>query len=550
MYLISKDDGEMAKIPILKSFPLSITSGKKPSGCRRAATTQPSHRNALSARSSPSRHHKAMVSRKATPSNRLSLPPANVTTSQVTKFKYWAEDAINNQQRQIDRIAGTVSKIEKDISLFKDFMLEVRSEISSTRQIADLVGEEDLSSLREELNRLRQKVEESGQAISRANDDSSRSLESVSQHVEQVGQKVGEVDELKLELARMRARVEFLETKPQLPPTLNRQLRPCSGRNKRRQSELDSLCSPSEEPPREPFQKKSKITSSSPNEESSGATSHVERTSNRRHAPTREVIEIMSSEHDTSSPIPNEEDEEDRFNIPNNVHNSQRSIPNSTSSTHILEESSGNRQASTSLQTPTADKAHSAVSRPGTSRIEVLVPYSPNLAMSVQQQAGRVRDESGVLLLSNGKVDGRSLRFKKRTTSKEDVGSDYQETGFSKTSREWTPIARSSSRAMNSSPAPGRQDSVSPGEGEDSQRKGKFKCETCKKVYSVSQGLEYVSTQSPNPFQWLEKVLTSVFSSTSNTRIVTPPNRTAPLWSLLLATNATGTSKLCGVSML
>ena len=493
MYLISKDDGEMAKISILKSFPLSITSGKKPSGCRRAATAQPSHRNAISARSSPSQHHKSMVSRKSTPSNRLSLPPTSVTTSQVTKFKNWAEDAINNQQKQIDRISGTVGRIEKDIGLFKDFMLEVRSEIGSTRQIADPAGKEDLSSLREELHGLRQQVAESGQAVSRANDDSSRSLEYVAQHVEQVGQKADEFDELKLELPRMRARVGSLETQSELPPTSNRQLLPGPGRNKRRQSELDSLCSPSEESPTGPFQKKSKIASSSSSEKSSSAKSDVERTSNRRNAPMREIIEIISSEHDSSSPIPGDE-YEDRLNITNNAENSQRTIPNSTSSTQILGESSGNRQPSTSLQTPTSDMPYSEIPRPSTPRIEVRVPYSASLATSLQHQARRVRDESGVLLLPNGKVDGRSLRFKKRTTSKENVTPDHQEgTSFLEAGREWTPIARSNSRAMNSSPAPGRQDSVSTGESTDSHSKRIFKCETCKKVYSVSQGLEYVS---------------------------------------------------------
>ncbi|KAH7398000.1 hypothetical protein BKA64DRAFT_673318 [Cadophora sp. MPI-SDFR-AT-0126] len=462
MYVVNEYDGEKAKISILKSFPLSINSGKKPSGDRRAATVQPSRRNVHSAHSSPSWLNQAMVSRKSSPDNRLSLPPTGVTTSQVTKFKNWAEDTINSQQKHIDRISGTVDRLERDMSLFKDFMLEVRSELGSTRQISDSVGEEDLLALREELNGSREQVEQCGQAISRVNSDFyKRRLEAIAHNVEQVSQKAKEVDELKLELARMRARVKFLESQSHVPPTSNRQLRPDPGTNKRRQGGMDNLRSPSEDSPAEPIQKRRKVVLNSPHGEDCSATSDVEKTRDRQTTPNREIIEILSSEHDPSSPNRGPDDEKDRPNAPRNAEIIQSSIPNSTFSTYVLEESSGNRQAYPSMQTPTTHKATSAVPRPGSSRVEVCVPCSATLTPSLQQPGVRVRDSNGVLLLPSGKVDGRSLRYKKHKTSKENVAQDHsEEPGFTEAGR-GTHVTRSKGTAMmTSTPASGGQDSA------------------------------------------------------------------------------------------
>ncbi|KAH7354717.1 hypothetical protein BKA65DRAFT_227289 [Rhexocercosporidium sp. MPI-PUGE-AT-0058] len=508
MSVVTEEGGGKAKISILKSFPLTIASGKKPPGTRRAATVQPSPRYPHSAFKTPAPIHKAVVSRTPGPEDRLSLPLPNVTVSDVTKFKTWAEDAINTQQKDIDRISGTVDRIERNMRLFKDFMIAIRSELASSRRFPDSIGGEDLSALREDLDDLRRQVEENGHAISRASNDlPGRNLQDIAHDVEEVSQKVSEVDGLNSELESMRARVKSLEHSRHLnfpgALTSSRQLRPARGPSKRRHSQMNDLRSPSEDSPTEPSQKKRRVALSSPNEESSSIAGCIEKTPDHQVAPARNILEILPSEHDPSSPSRGEDYEQDQPNTPSNIENGTRTATNPTSSISALGQSSGNIRGPVSMQIPTADEGYTSVLRPGSSRLEVRVPYSTPLAMSLQQKVVRIRDSDGVLLLPNGKVDRRSLRFKGRKSGgKENAGPDgyggdsqESETGFMKPGREWTPVMRAlGSRRTMSSPASAsaRQDPVSPAEGNDDVKKI-FKCGGCSKGYCNISGLDYVT---------------------------------------------------------
>ncbi|KAL5329651.1 hypothetical protein ACEPPN_003166 [Leptodophora sp. 'Broadleaf-Isolate-01'] len=503
MSVVTEEYGAKAKVSILKSFPLSISSGKKPTGPRRAATIQPSPRIQHSGLRTLVPLHKSVVSRTPGPDERLSLLPLNVTASEVTKFKTWAEDAINTQQKDINLISGAVDRIEQDMRLFKNFMIEVRSNLASSQQLPDSIGEEDLSALREDLYDLRQQVEENGQAISKAtNELFGRSLQDTTQDVEEVSQKVSEVDGLKSELEIMRARVKSLEdarhSNVSAAAVSSHQLRPAPGPNKRRQSQINNLSSPSEDFPTEPSRKKRRVALSSPNDSNLSITGRTEKTPDRQVAPARDMIEMLSSEHNPSSPIRGQKDEQDQPNTPNNTQNGKSAIPNSTLSAPVLRKSSGNSRGPALIQTPAAEEGSSPVQKLRSSRIEVRVPYSMALAISTQQQVVPIRDSNGVLLLSNGKVDRRSLRFKGRKAGKENASLDHNdsdslEPGFKEPDREWTHATRSmGSRKITSSPAlaSARQDSVSPAEGREDTRKS-FKCGGCGKGYRNMSGLDY-----------------------------------------------------------
>ncbi|KAG4435197.1 hypothetical protein IFR05_009305 [Cadophora sp. M221] len=500
MSVVTEEDGDKAKISILKCFPLSIAASKKPAGTGRAATIQPSPRIQHSGLGTPVHLHKSVVSRTPCPDDRLSLLPPSVTVSEVTKFKTWAEDAINSQQKDIDRISRTINGIKQDMRLFKNFMIEVRSELASSRhqQLPDPIGEEDLSALREDLDGLRQQVKENGQAISKVSGElPSRSLQDIAQDVEKVSQKVSKVDGLKSELERMRARVKSLEdsrlSNVSAPAVSSRQLRLISGPNKRRQNQTDNLRSPSQDSPTEPLQKRRRAALSSPNEDNSSTAGHIDKNPDRQLAPARDPIEILSSEHDTSSPIRGQDDEQDHPTTPNNTQKKMPAIPNSTSSASALGHSSGNIRGPASTEV-----GYSSVQRTGSSRIEVRVPYSCALAMSMQQQVARIRNSNGDLLLPKGKVERRSSRFKGRKSGKVNAGpdnddSDSQEPGFEKADGESTHVTRSmGSRKIVSSPAPAsaRQDSVSPAEGSEDAKKI-FKCGGCGKGYRTANGLDY-----------------------------------------------------------
>jgi len=119
----------------------------------------------------------------------------------VTIFKSWAESAINTQKQDIDRLSGSVDRIERDMQVLRNFMEETRTELASNRHLQDNKTEEGLANVRGELDTLRKQVNSEPRPVSRESFKlSNRSLDTIAQDVQLVSQKVDEVDELKREL--------------------------------------------------------------------------------------------------------------------------------------------------------------------------------------------------------------------------------------------------------------------------------------------------------------------------------------------------------------
>jgi hypothetical protein len=119
----------------------------------------------------------------------------------VAKFKSWAETAINIQRQDIDRLSGSVDRIERDIRLFKDFMEEVRTELASNTHLQDGSTVEGFVSTDGELDELSQQVNSNLKPVSRGRFElSNRSLDIIVKDVQLVSRKVDEVDLLKKEL--------------------------------------------------------------------------------------------------------------------------------------------------------------------------------------------------------------------------------------------------------------------------------------------------------------------------------------------------------------
>jgi peptidoglycan hydrolase CwlO-like protein len=126
-----------------------------------------------------------------------------MTTPQVdvTIFKSWAETAINAQKQDIDRLSGSVDRIERDMQILRNFMEETRTELASNRHLQNNKTEEGLANVHGELDTLRQQVNAEPRPVSRENFElSNRSLDIIAQDVQLVSRKVDEVDELKREL--------------------------------------------------------------------------------------------------------------------------------------------------------------------------------------------------------------------------------------------------------------------------------------------------------------------------------------------------------------
>ena len=151
MHVVSEHTGEKATLSIQQKIPLVAPGiAKKYPANRRAATLQPMPRQ-----QTPSK----MVREGAASSVSGSMPPARDVSGKEVAISNWAGEAIKSQQKDIDRISGTVSRIERDMASFKDFMIEVRAELEAnriTRKTQYKSNQEQLVWLQEDLKELRQ----------------------------------------------------------------------------------------------------------------------------------------------------------------------------------------------------------------------------------------------------------------------------------------------------------------------------------------------------------------------------------------------------------
>jgi hypothetical protein len=128
----------------------------------------------------------------------------------VDRFRSWAEAAITTQQQDIDRLSGSVGRIELDMQLFKDFMDEIRRELASDRQRQEQMSAESLASICGELDGLRQQASSNAKPGSEGTSElSNRTFDALAKGVQLVGRKVDEIDELKRELYVLRSSCYF-----------------------------------------------------------------------------------------------------------------------------------------------------------------------------------------------------------------------------------------------------------------------------------------------------------------------------------------------------
>ncbi|KAJ5042127.1 uncharacterized protein L3040_004684 [Drepanopeziza brunnea f. sp. 'multigermtubi'] len=394
MAVIAEETGQRAKISILKTFPLTTTSKKRFPGGQRASTAQPYTRRHQSMLGVALSNEQTMVARRPTPSDRAA--PLSVSVAEIVKFKNWAEDAILTQQKDIERITGTVNRIDQDMQSLKAFMLEVRSELSSNRQLPATSAEDDVQALREDLENLRQQIVRNGKTISLS------ALEVVSQEVEEISQKFDGVDTLRSELQKMTARVKHLEESRH--PCLYRRApssklespkEPVSGPSKRKHSQLEvSRNLSEEEPPLDPSPKRARLALSSLNEDDQEVVRDSEESPGRQPPQDREIIEILSSDADHSSPVRGQEENSVDPNPSDGPADYNAPVANQFVSSPAHAFGSGNTRASTTKQKNVSATATRPVAA---SRIEIRIPYSPDLALLQQRKRGRHHGNQALL---------------------------------------------------------------------------------------------------------------------------------------------------------
>lgn len=206
MSIVSEESGEQAFLRVRRKF--SLTGPQSPSVNRQEGREQPI---SLIGNGAEVEHKPRPQESKMAPSSSDSDPLPG-----LIRFAEWAEDAIAGQRKDIGRISTVVSKIEKDMRSFKDFMIETR------RDLATVPGGKPWASMKrsvtlleEEVGSIRTELEARPGATCPNDDDgvklSVEELDVLTSSITKISQKVNEVESLKMELQFMKTRLKRLE---------------------------------------------------------------------------------------------------------------------------------------------------------------------------------------------------------------------------------------------------------------------------------------------------------------------------------------------------
>jgi hypothetical protein len=206
MTIVSEESGEQAFLRVRRKF--SLTGPQSPSVNRQDGREQPI---SLIGNGAEVEHKPRQQESKMAPSRSDSDPLPG-----LIRFAEWAEDAIAGQRNDISRISTIVSKIEKDMRSFKDFMIETR------RDLATVPGGKPWASMKrsvtlleEEMGSLRTELEaRPGGAYPGVDNGvklSAEELDVLTSSITKISQKVNEVESLKMELQFMKTRLKRFE---------------------------------------------------------------------------------------------------------------------------------------------------------------------------------------------------------------------------------------------------------------------------------------------------------------------------------------------------
>lgn len=489
MTVVSEGSGTKAKISVMKTFPLTNSSvGAK--NASRGSTVQPV------SRPKPPRLLPGISRMSSTPS-RLSIPIPTSPQLDVTKFKTWVEDAIRNQQQDIDRLSGSVSRIERDMALFKDFMEEVQTELASHRQIQYQENGEGLASVREELNELRQQLNSNyARPGSRSDLEMSRkSIDIIAHDVLLVGQKVDEIDKLKKELAQLNTRLRSLESPPStdaagtahITEEMPTGVRETRSRRKRNHSQIDTVEATSQltqaVSPELPTKRRRTRNIPTSTEVSTAEVDSAAGWNRLESARKQKANGSLSSDA-----ISDQDDEQSQFDYPEDEtdHDYQPPEPATPVSTFMRSGDKG----TTDIASP-ADLAALPMSERIFSLKTVVEPHT--WMRNIDMMLGRKRASNGLLLTKDGKVDRRCLRGLS-------VSGDEENQPFSRSSLAPEETQNGAQHIVNQqlqdpferclTPQPKSSSlnfSITPRDPKP------YKCGSCGKAYVARSGLQHVS---------------------------------------------------------
>ncbi|SZF06075.1 unnamed protein product [Blumeria hordei] len=229
--IVLENSGEPAKISTLKAIPLINEDDKSVRPSQPTSITPKSLAKPLShiEQGAPSlcKDKNKVVERQnscETSTGRSSLLTENgsrVTkllgqeyqnrSAEIEKFKYWAEDTIREQRLDIDRISGTMLRIEGDVQMLKEFMLEVRMNLALN--LMPSAHEFKLDEVRNEIKQVNEKLaqREPGTDWNKAASLLARNLKTVAAEMNKLSTQAKKADEMRSTLETLTVRLRQLE---------------------------------------------------------------------------------------------------------------------------------------------------------------------------------------------------------------------------------------------------------------------------------------------------------------------------------------------------
>lgn len=141
MSVVSERTGRNAAPSIIERFPLTLPITAQQPRCGRASTVQPNGAATV-----------GLINHRHAASSLLSPLAGEKQQRELEIFQDWARSAIQTQRDDLCRIGGAVDRLERELKDVKDFMGNVRAELTTCRQFQESIKNKELRDIRQGLD--------------------------------------------------------------------------------------------------------------------------------------------------------------------------------------------------------------------------------------------------------------------------------------------------------------------------------------------------------------------------------------------------------------
>ncbi|KHJ34231.1 hypothetical protein EV44_g2998 [Erysiphe necator] len=239
--IISEGSGKVADLSVLKVIPLKDDKNTNSSTFPQTPSTIPSIRPSVSHSSFRNhkfsgvygdfseQHNSKRLQEIAQPKQHDFETEINSLTIGVEKFRGWAEETILSQQKDIDRLSGTMLRIERDMQTLKSYMQELNNKFASDYHSKNQCKE--VAEVRNEIKRVNVRLDQKEEVPewNKAASLLARNMKTIAGDVKKLSSQAEKISGFKKTLEDLASRLEYLEIQDQSIdyekiPSLNRDI--------------------------------------------------------------------------------------------------------------------------------------------------------------------------------------------------------------------------------------------------------------------------------------------------------------------------------------